>query len=179
VKTIAVVGPESTGKSTLCKMLASHFQTIWQPEWARNYLGERHCTYDDMEIIVQGHFAEYSKYKANARKILFMDTEAVTTLVYSRHYYGKVPLYVQEMANRMHEFVDMYLLTDIDVPWVADTSRDLGEPWQRQKIRRDIQTQLERRNLPYTIIRGEWNERFRLAVHTVDQMLTRYNVPKK
>jgi len=167
-KTVCVIGPESTGKSTLCEKLARHFNTTWQPEWAREYLGERHCEFPDMEIIARGHFGEHEKYKAAADKILFMDTDAITTMVYSQHYYNRVPEYVRLMADRIQEFVDLYLFTDIDVPWVPDTSRDLGEPCLREKLKADLLRELERRGLPYVMIRGNWEERFARAVSAIE-----------
>ena len=79
VKTICVLGPESTGKTTLCKNLAAHFQTVWQPEWARDYLGHRHCTYEDMEPIAKGHAKQHHNHCLRAKKILFQDNKAITT----------------------------------------------------------------------------------------------------
>jgi HTH-type transcriptional repressor of NAD biosynthesis genes len=172
-KTVSVIGPESTGKSTLCEQLARRFNTVWQPEWARDYLGERHCEYEDMEIIARGHFGEHPGYKARADKILFMDTDAITTLAFSEHYFGLAPQYVHDMAGRMHEYVDLYLFTDIDVPWVPDTSRDLGAPEQRQTMRRSLLAHLERRDLPYLLIAGDWGDRFRLAVKAVEERFLR------
>jgi HTH-type transcriptional repressor of NAD biosynthesis genes len=172
-KTVCVIGPESTGKSTLCKQLACHFNTVWQPEWARDYLGDRHCEYEDMEIIARGHFGEHASYKARANKILVMDTDAITTLAFSEHYYGRTPPYVRDLADRMHEYVDLYLFTDIDVPWVPDTSRDLGAPEQRQAMRQYLLVQLERRNLPYALIKGDWGDRFRLAVEAIEARILR------
>lgn len=176
-KTVCVIGPESTGKSTLCAKLARHFGTVWQPEWARDYLGERHCEYQDMEIIARGHFAAHAEYKAKADKILFMDTDAITTLVFSAHYYNRVPPYVQEMADRMHEFVDLYLFTDIDVPWVPDTSRDLGAPWQRQQMKDALLSHLTQRGLPYVMVSGSWDRRWQLAVQAVEDRILRPAAP--
>lgn len=170
-KTVCVIGPESTGKTTLCENLAGHFQTVWQPEWARDYLGSRHCEYADMEVIARGHFAEHPLYKVRANKILLMDTDAITTLVYSQHYYGRVPTFVREMADRMREYVDLYLLTDIDVPWVADVGRDLGEPRQRAAIKQALLDNLDGRSLPYFQIFGDWDERIQSAVRAIEDRL--------
>ena len=166
-RTVCIYGPESTGKTTLSENLAAHFQTVWQPEWARAFLGDRHCVYEDMELIARGHFGQYPAYKARANKILFMDTDAITTLVFSEHYYHRAPSCVLDLADRMHEYVDLYLFTDIDVPWVPDSSRDLGEPGQRAHMKRTLLDHLERRHLPYVLITGSWEQRFRTAVQAV------------
>jgi len=168
VRTVCIYGPESTGKTTLCEQLARHFGTIWQPEWARDYLGERHCEYPDMEIIARGHFADHDRFRRQAHRILFMDTEAITTLIYSQQYYGRSPAYVTEMADRMHQFVHLYLFTDIDVPWIPDTSRDLGAPAQRALMRQRMLDQLDQRGLPYVMISGDWETRFASAIRAVE-----------
>jgi NadR type nicotinamide-nucleotide adenylyltransferase len=169
VKVVCVYGAESTGKTTLCAQLAQHFNTVWQPEWAREYLGERHCTYDDMEIIARGHSGAYPRYRERANKVLFMDTDAITTKIFSDWYYGHSPKYVTELADRMREYVDLYLVMDIDVPWVPDTSRDLGQPWQRAALHARHVAELEQRTLPYVIIRGNWKTRTATAIQAVEQ----------
>ena len=171
VKTICLFGPESTGKSTLCEQLARQFQTVWQPEWARDYLGERHCEYTDMETIAREHFRAHEQYKRRANRLLFMDTDAITTLVYSEHYYQRVPPLVRELADRMNQCVSLYLFSDIDIPWVPDTSRDLGTPHLRAVMRDKLLRQLDARRLPYAIITGRGAQRLDRAVQTVREYL--------
>jgi HTH-type transcriptional repressor of NAD biosynthesis genes len=171
VKKVCVYGPESTGKSTLCEQLAKHFQTVWQPEWARDYLGQRHCVYEDMEAIARGHFEAHPRYKRQANKVLFMDTDAITTQVYSEHYYGRCPEYVQAMADQMKQMVDLYLFTDIDVPWVPESGRDLGEPRQRVFLKNQLRSHLDRRGLPYVIVSGTWEQRLQRSIATVEESM--------
>ena len=104
-------------------------------------------------------------------KVLFMDTDAITTQVFSEHYYGRCPDYVRALADRMGEYVQIYLFMDIDVPWMPDTSRDLGQPWQRELMRKKDLAELEGRRLPYAIISGGWEERFGRAVETVERVV--------
>ncbi len=167
VKTICVYGPESTGKSTLCEKLAKHFCTVWQPEFAREYLGDRHWNFEDMEIIARGHLAAHKCYEMAANRILFMDTDAITTLVYSRHYYGRIPEFVQEQADQMKNRVALYLFTDIDVEWVAEPGRELGLPHQREMIRKELAEELKIRGIPYRLIYGDWDQRVQRAVAAV------------
>jgi NadR type nicotinamide-nucleotide adenylyltransferase len=170
VKTICVYGPESTGKTTLCARLADHYGTAWQPEFARDYLGERHCVYEDMEPIAEGHVHQRRAYLRRADKILFVDTDALITRAFSEHYYGKCPPRVLELINLQENRNDYYLFTTIDVPWVTDTSRDLGTPQLRAKMQQDLLAALVRHGAPYAMIEGgDWESRFRQAVAAVDR----------
>ncbi len=171
VKVVCVYGPESTGKTTLCEKLAKHYETNWQPEWAREYLGDRHCTYNDMEIIARGHFGEHRRCRDQANKVLFMDTDAITTKIFSEQYYQCCPKFVRDMADQMGQYVALYLVTDIDVPWVADSSRDLGEPQQRAMMKDKHLAELKSRGLPYVMITGNWEQRLAKAIDAVDRFI--------
>jgi HTH-type transcriptional repressor of NAD biosynthesis genes len=171
VKTVCVYGPESTGKTTLCEKLAAHFGTVWQPEFARAYLGERHCEYADMEPIAEGHYRARAEYRRRANRILLVDTDTLITRAFSKHYYGRCPARVEEIISLPDNQNDLYLFTSIDVPWVADTSRDLGEPAARSKMQRELLEALQRHGRPYAMIEGsDWEERFRQAVEAVGSM---------
>lgn len=170
VKTVCVYGPESTGKTKLSEKLAAHYNTVWQPEFARAFLGERHCVYADMKLIAEGHFRERNAFRKKANKVLFVDTDTLTTQIFSNHYYGKCPRRVQEIILDPDNQNDLYLFTNIDVPWVADTSRDLGAPELRAKMQQDLLDALARHHRPYVLIKGiDWDDRFRQAVAAVDR----------
>lgn len=172
VKTVCLYGPESTGKSTLGQDLAAHYQTVCQPEWARDYLGERHCEYGDMQIIAEGHFAERQRYKRMANKVLFVDTDTLTTRDFSFHYFGQCPDRVEELIGHPENQNDLYLFTSIDVPWVPDTSRDLGTPQLRSKMQRNLLSALVVHGTPYVMIEGsDWNSRFSQAIAAVDRQI--------
>jgi len=170
VKTVCMYGPESTGKTTLCQKLADHYQTVWKPEFARDYLGERHCEYADMQPIAEGQFAERERYKRRANRVLFVDTDALITRAFSNHYYSRCPPRVQELIDHPENQNDLYLFTTIDVPWVADTSRDLGTPELRGKMQADLLAALEQHGTPYELIDGpDWDARLRKAIAAVDR----------
>jgi NadR type nicotinamide-nucleotide adenylyltransferase len=171
VKTVCVYGPESTGKTTLCERLARHYGTVWQPEYARWWLGERHCEYEDMVPIAEGQLREREGYKRAANRVLFVDTDAVTTRIYSRHYYGRCPSRVEEIIRSAEGRNDFYLLADIDLPWVADTSRDLGEPAVRRKMMRDFEAGLEEMGVPWARVTGTGEARVENAVAAVERFL--------
>ena len=172
VKTVCIYGPESTGKTTLCAKLADYYQTVWQPEFAREFLGDRHCEYDDMEPIAEGQFREREAFKRRANKVLFVDTDALITRAFSNHYYGRCPARVEELIGHPRNQNDFYLFTTVDVPWVADTSRDLGSPAARSKMQTDLREALDRHGTPYAMIDGsDWDGRLRKAVSAVDRFV--------
>jgi HTH-type transcriptional repressor of NAD biosynthesis genes len=174
VRTVCINGPESCGKSTLAQRLAEHYRTIWQPEFAREWLGERHCVYEDMEPIAEGHLRERERYKQTAKGILFVDTDAITTKVFSERYYGRCPRRVEEIITLPENRNDLCLLLKPDVPWVKDTSRDLGEPVVREEMYERFQRALaDCYGGNYVSISGTWQERFDRAVAAVDGLLAR------
>ena len=172
VKTVCLYGPESTGKTTLSQRLAAHYHTTCQPEWAREYLGDRHCEYEDMEVIAEGHFADRGRFKRLANKVLFVDTDTLTTSVFSQHYYGKCPSRLEAIVRHPENQNDLYLFTSIDVPWVPDTSRDLGTPELRLKMQRDLLAALTIHGAPFVLLGGaDWDSRFAQAVVAVDRFV--------
>ena len=174
VKTICLYGPESTGKTTLCKKLARHFNTVWQPEFAREYLGERHCEYQDMEPIAEGHLRERAKYKEQANRVLFVDSDTMITRAFSMQYYAKCPQRVEEIIHLPENQNDLYLFTTTDVPWVADTSRDLGTPTLRRVMQNALLEALRRHGAPFLMIEGaDHKARFQSAVAATEQLLAR------
>ncbi|MDB5172963.1 MAG: transcriptional regulator [Phycisphaerales bacterium] len=172
VKTVCVYGPESTGKTTLCEQLAAHYSTVWQPEFARDFLGERHCAYEDMEPIAEGHLRERDRFKRKANRVLFVDTDALITRAFSQHYYGRCPQRVEEIIHLPESQNDFYLFTSIDVPWVADTSRDLGTPELRALMQRNLLDALIGHGTPHAMVTGSnWRNRFDQAVAAVDRYI--------
>ena len=128
---IALFGPESTGKTTLAKQLAEHFNTAWTPEFARDYLQEKWdktaqiCDVNDMLPIAYGQTQLENESLSIANKYLFCDTNLMVTKVFSEVYYNFCdPLL--EKAARKHKY-DLIFLTDIDVPWEKDDLRDKAE----------------------------------------------------
>jgi NadR type nicotinamide-nucleotide adenylyltransferase len=117
LRRILILGPESTGKSTLASDLAVHFDEPWVPELAREYLSmlDREYEYPDLLQIAKGQVALEDELAQKAQKFLFCDTDLRVIQVWSEHKYGKVHEWVKrELDQRIY---DMILLTDIDLPW--------------------------------------------------------------
>jgi NadR type nicotinamide-nucleotide adenylyltransferase len=179
VRMVCLYGPESTGKTTLCQKLAEHYGTLWQPEWARGFLDgvNRHCTYEDMELFARQQYEQREDYRRRANKVLFVDTDTLTTRCYSEQYYGKYPACIDEIVARPDNQFDLYLFTQVDVPWVAEAGRDFGTPELRRAMQHRFGRLLEERHLPYVTIEGDWDQRFQRACEAVDGMLSRPFAP--
>ncbi|MGL2994446.1 DUF4301 family protein [Flavobacterium sp. TSSA_36] len=169
---IAIFGPESTGKTTLAKQLADHYQTAWVPEFARDYLQEKLdsgrgvCDSTDMLPIAYGQ-AKLEKEKATiAKKYLFCDTNLMVTKVFSELFYQYCdPLL--DAAARSHHY-DLYFLTDIDVPWEADGLRD--SPEGRTTIFSVFKQALLDHKKPFITLSGDKETRLNKAISILKEM---------
>ena len=169
VKRVCIFGPESTGKSTLAIDLARHFQTVFVEEYARPLLDPKNgvCDYEDIEKIARGQRASEQALARQANRILLCDTDLLTTTIWSEVLFGTCPAWIYEAADAMT--YDLYLVMNIDVPWVDDNQRYLAD--KRQEFLDLCIQALEERNRPYIIISGTWEERFAQAVQAVEPLL--------
>lgn len=154
---LCLIGPESTGKTELAEKLAAHFNVPWTPEFARQY-AEKHgndLTYDDVEPIARGEMALLDR----GGRIL--DTDLISTVVYSRHYYGRVPDWIVEEARRRR--ADLYLLMDTDVPWKSDAVRDAGGE-EREELFDEFRRALDEFETRWVIVSGSSEDRFQRAI---------------
>lgn len=174
LKKVCIVGPESTGKSTLVRALAAHYNTKYVHEWARNLTDSQagKCSFEEIEMIARGQIAAEKAMEKQANRVLFLDTDITVTKVYSKWMFdGDVPRHIEEELERNDKRYDLYLLTEPDVPWVDDGCRFYGDPEQRAMFFDDIRSELKRRALPYTVISGSWRERTFKAIEAVDRLL--------
>ncbi len=167
-KRVAIVGPESTGKTTLAARLAEHFQTAFVPEFARDYLDEKYgesalerITLDDIEMIARGQLASEDAMARKCNRVLICDTELITTRLWSEHFFSACPRWINRAA-REREY-DLYLLTDPDAPWVADSQR--AGDYLRKDFFDKIRVALAGRR--YEIISGSYEQRYQKAIDAV------------
>ncbi len=129
-----VTGPESCGKTTLTNRLARYFNTVAVEEYAREWIDEHYgqWAYEDLDEFARGHNEQqtWARYKAN--KILFTDTGAHTTRIFSELYYDKISQTVKDLEVK--EKYDLALLLTPEVEWIQDGSRDYGEESKREEI---------------------------------------------
>ncbi|RAR48093.1 DUF4301 family protein [Flavobacterium lacus] len=170
---IAIYGPESTGKTTLAKQLAEHFNTVWIPEFARDYLQQKWdqqqqiCQKDDLLPIAIGQTKLENEGLQKANVFLFADTNLMVTKVFSDIYYGETDAILAKAAKK-HKY-DLFLLTDIDVPWEKDDLRD--KPEKREETLKIFEDNLIEFNKPYVKISGPKEKRFQKAITLIASLL--------
>ncbi|HBI39389.1 MAG TPA: nicotinate-nucleotide adenylyltransferase [Tenacibaculum sp.] len=171
---VVLFGPESTGKTTLSKKLATYYNTTWVPEYAREFLQnkwnreQKVCEKTDLLPIAEGQMKLENKEAKSANKVLICDTNLLETKVYSEKYYnGFVDPKLNEAA--LNNFYDLYLLTYIDLPWEADNLRD--RPNQRQEMFDAFENTLKKYKKPYILIKGSLDMRFKKSVEYIDKLI--------
>lgn len=170
IKKIAVVGPESTGKSTISEQLATHYQTVWVPEFARGYCEKltELCTWQDEINMFNGQVALEEELLPKATKILICDTTFITVKIWSDYTFGRSPQEVlDELPRRTYDF---YLLMDIDLPWQEDPLRDF--PHLREHFMQVWHKELQALNANYSTISGTSSLRLKNSIAAIDKYLS-------
>ena len=171
VKKLCLYGPESVGKTTLAQQLADDYQTVFVPEMARQLITSNDLTLNDMIRIGQAQTAAVQAAEAKANRILFCDTDVITTQIYSAIYFDQVPPVLYELEQQIQ--YDTYVLLDIDVPWIADNLRDFEH--QRVEMLAHFRHELDKRNYTYELVSGPYPDRLKATKSIVDQLV---NTPK-
>lgn len=167
---IAILGPESTGKSELAKKLAAHFNTVWVPEYSREYLSKlgRKYNYDDILAIARGQWESEVKLLTEADRMIFIDTEFIVNKIWCDDKFGKCHEWILEMIKN-HPY-DLYLLCDTDLAWESDPLRE--NPHDRDRLLKLFAHELESRRLHYVLIKGAGSARIKMAVEAISQHTT-------
>jgi NadR type nicotinamide-nucleotide adenylyltransferase len=172
---IVLFGPESTGKTTLSRHLARHYNTVWAPEFARDYLQKKWnnerktCEANDLIPIAIGQMKLENKLAKKADKILICDTDLLETKVYSEEYYGGFVDKKLDKAAKENTY-ELYLLTYIDTPWEEDDLRD--RPEQRLEMFNAFESALKKHNRPYLLLKGDKKTRLKKAIKAIDKILS-------
>ncbi|MGI8950056.1 MAG: AAA family ATPase [Chitinophagaceae bacterium] len=217
LKKIVIIGPESTGKSTLSAQLAEYFNTIWCPEYAREYLTKhgKEYSYDNLLTIAKGQLAledecvmkmengewgmennQKTKNKENSTDfssfnyhpqsftvlqsplttrsqssvlnspLIFIDTNMYVMKVWCEYVFGKCHQFIlDEIVNREY---DLYLLCNIDLPWIADELREYPAEEPRKELYNIYKDILINQNTPWVEISGNYEERLQKAIESVN-----------
>lgn len=173
---VVLFGPESTGKTTLSKQLARHYNSVWVPEYARTYLQEKWnntktiCAPEDLMPIAIGQIQNENRLAPKAQKVLICDTDLLETKVYSEAYYvGSCDPTLEKYA--LQNTYDMYFLTYIDIPWEADDLRD--KPNERKEMFNFFEQTLIKHNRPYTVLKGSSKKRLNHAIQIIDTLISK------
>jgi NadR type nicotinamide-nucleotide adenylyltransferase len=189
LKKIVVIGPESTGKSTLCEELAAHYHTAWCPEYAREYLTEHGTNYnfDDLLTIARGQIALEEKYSMmyegrrakgkeqtsdssfiNNQSLLFIDTDMYVMKVWCEFVFGKCHQWIiDQIVSRKY---DLYLLCNTDLPWVSDELREYPDLESREKLFHIYKDIMVNQNTAWVEISGNYDERLKVAIGAVEKV---------
>ena len=197
MKKIVIIGPESTGKSTLCEQLASHYHTLWCPEYAREYLLKNgmNYSYNDLLAIAKGQVDLEEKFIEQVRsterpgdqgadvsvaeistvpdlfasKLLFIDTDMYVMKVWCEFVFGNChPFILEQIVERKY---DLYLLCNADLPWVKDQLREYPDLETRNKLYFIYKDIMINQPVPWIDISGEYEERLKKAVEAVDALV--------
>ena len=171
---IVLFGPESTGKTTLSRQLARYYNSVWVPEYAREYLQDKWneerktCQPEDLLPIAEGQMRLENKLAQKTNTVLICDTDLLETKVYSEAYYvGSCDSILEKYA--LENTYDLYLLTYIDTPWEADDLRD--KPNNRLEMFEAFEQELLNQKRPYVLLKGSKKERLNEAVKHIDKLL--------
>ena len=200
IKKIVVIGPESTGKSTLCKELAAHYNTLWVPEYAREYLEKNgpEYNYADLLTIAKGQI-ELEEAVSNQQliisnqqksisdeqpapdirhqtsdilhqsRLLFIDTDMYVMKVWCEFVFNKCHNWIlNQIAERKY---DLYLLCNVDLPWVKDTLREYPDKNTRERLYSIYKDIMLNQSAPWSTISGNYEERFNMAIEFIDAQL--------
>lgn len=166
VKKVVIIGAESTGKTTLARELARHYQTVWLPEYGREYIHRKQAPPEsaDIPLIAQGHLAGEDRLTQAADRLLICDTDLIVTVILSEYFFGACPAEVRRLS--FERAYDLYLLTEPDIPWEPDPFQREG-PEVRERLHHRIRDELIARKLPFVQVSGSVEERMKTAVAAI------------
>ncbi len=168
---IAVTGTESTGKSTLAEKLSIYYKTVYVPDYSRYYIDQLPHKYGKMDVleIARGIIEQEDKMIINANKFLFSDNDLINIKIWLQYYSWEVPVWLEDEIIKRKS--DLYLLCDIDLPWIADEQR--SNPNDREGLFSRFKNELEKITATAAIVTGLVPEkRLKAAVHHLDSLIT-------
>src|SRR6185312_5162068 len=185
IKKIVVIGPESTGKSTLCQKLAEHYNTLWVTEYTREYLEKNRAeyNYEDLLAIAKGQIDleeeisnQLSEKSEGSLNLTIHNSQLTTLLIDTDMYVMKV--WAEFVFNKCHNWIlnriaerkyDLYLLCDIDLPWIEDPLREYPDQKVREKLFHFYKDILVNQSTQWCHISGDYEERFEKAVRFIER----------
>lgn len=153
---VGIIGPESTGKSSLARYLARRYKGTYVPEYARTYVEQKGSTevcWDELCEIARYQIEELKTITISLSPFAFFDTELIVTKVWFDYAFGRVPEWLEEAIHLYP--MDIYLLTYPDLPWVPDPARSNGSDAIRMELYKRYEAEIQALDIPYYIIKHE------------------------
>ena len=170
---IAIVGPESSGKTTLCEALAQHYQCAYTKEYARAYLEDNGPGYteDDLIHIARGQLLVEGQAQELAVKhggdLIICDTDMITIRIWSKEKFGRCHPLIKKLAQSVK--YDLWLLCTPDIPWEPDPLRE--DPHDRDRLFVVYRSVLDQSKKNYVVIRGDRGERVAAATAAINKLI--------
>lgn len=180
IKKIAFIGPESSGKTTISKIISEHYNTNMVDEYVREYfdnkLFNKNTRYNDEFIINDiiniglGQLKKEDSLKDSSNKMLICDTEIMTTTVWSEMYFGIIPDELLKEYNKRK--YDLYFLMDIDFDWIDDGTREF--PDKRRWFYNRLLEKLDNKKCNYIILSGSIDNRVKKCIKEIDSLIENF-----
>lgn len=177
IKKVVIIGPESTGKSTLAEKLAAHYKTTWIKEYAREYLLKNGTDYsfENLLDVAKGQIANEesgvrsSEFGTPNSELVFLDTDMYVMKVWCEFVFDKCHHWI--MNRIVERKYDLYLLCNVDLPWVKDELREYPDLVNRQKLYHHYKDIMINQSVPWVDISGGYQERLEKAINAVDSII--------
>jgi nicotinamide riboside kinase len=175
---IALIGPESSGKTTLCQQLAGYFNGMWVVEYARDYLAQTEGYYDicDLDIMSQDQFDLWNEIPSNVN-ICFFDTEMINYKIWSLDKYNHCSKLILGLVDAQQ--FDLFLLCKPDIAWVSDPLRAFPDVNKRNYLFEAYKNELIQLGHPFEIIQGNYSQRTQMAQQIVHRLIADLTQTKK
>ena len=171
ITNIVFLGAPSTGKTTIAERLARDYQTVWMPEYGREYWDQhqvdRRLSLCQLEEIAEKHLQREDELLSQANRFLFTDTNALTTLIFARYYHNSTTPRLEELATRAAERYDIVFVCDIDIPY--DDTWDRSGETNREVFQKQIVADLMNRKIPFATLHGDLETRVEYVKTIVDR----------
>jgi HTH-type transcriptional regulator, transcriptional repressor of NAD biosynthesis genes len=178
---VVFLGAPSTGKTTIAELLAKEYETVWMPEygreyWLRNQVGRR-LSLEQLEEIAEGHLARENELLQSANRYLFCDTNALTTLIFAVYYHGSATSRLEELAEQAVARYDVVFLCDSDIRY--DDTWDRSGALNRDTFQKQIVADLIVRKIPYITLRGTVEQRLRFVKEVLNKYRKYSSIPDR
>ena len=168
-KIIVITGAESTGKTTLTELLASHYNVPYIPEIARDYVErlDHKYNYQDVEEIATKQVKQLSELQKKGHPLIFVDTWLFITKVWFEEVFNKTPQWLSSAIKKTD--IQLFLVCDIDLPWVYDPVRENGGE-MRRKLHEKYIKNIEQFDFEYALVSGKNKLRFQNALKIMQHL---------